>query len=198
MLTTICSAGCSHCPFSNPRLEPLHLSADTLIKILNQTNEKLAVLSGGEPFEHPEISKILNNLSEVTIPVRIATGGFVKLDPWIEQLEILSKQNAAFKGISIGTDVLSNRVTRSVWAAIWEHNIHLLIKAHVPFSLTFTISPEFQLDYFSLSSWTKTFNGMPEFIYLRYSDVNHKNAWLERIQAAFGYVIILQDDIHSA
>ncbi len=72
------------------------------------------VLSGGEPFEHPEILKILTSLPEVTTPFRIATGGFVKFDLWIEQLQILSKQNTAFKGISMGTDVLSNRINQEI------------------------------------------------------------------------------------
>jgi len=64
MLTTKCSSGCMHCPFSNPGLEKLFLAPATVQKIMSQSSEGLTILSGGEPFEHPEISEILKNLGE--------------------------------------------------------------------------------------------------------------------------------------
>jgi pyruvate-formate lyase-activating enzyme len=197
MMTTKCSGGCSHCPFSNPSLEPLFLPTETISRILNQTTEKLAILSGGEPFEHPEIMEILTKTSDAIIPFRIATGGFVPLDPWIEKLQTLSEQNTAFKGISIGTDVLSNRISHSNWVPIWKSNVQLLILAQVPFSLTLTISPEFQLDRFAFFSWKEIFKGMPEFIYVRHSNDGSQDIWTEKIQVTFGNVPIIQDDISN-
>lgn len=197
MMTTKCSGGCSHCPFSNSSLEKLFLPTERIIKILNQTTEKLAILSGGEPFEHPDISEILTHLSEIKTPFRIATGGFVDLDPWVNELIYLSNHNNAFKGISLGTDVLSNRINHSDWVPIWERNVHLLIQAQVSFSLTLTISPDFQLDQFDLFSWTETFKGMPEFIYLRHLNDEYHDIWIEKIHATFEKTPIIRDDISS-
>jgi organic radical activating enzyme len=72
MLTTKCSSGCRHCPFSDPNLEKLFLTRSAIQNIVNQLPDKLAVLSGGEPFEYPEISEILTDLSQQTTPFRIA------------------------------------------------------------------------------------------------------------------------------
>lgn len=193
MITTKCSGGCEHCPFSNPLLEKLFLPPKAIVKILHQTIEKLAILSGGEPFEHPEIDEILTDLSEVTTPFRIATGGFIMLEPWVDKFK--SFRDTAFRGISIGTDVISNRINHSDWVPIWEHNVNLLIQEQIPFSLTFTISSEFQVSRFDIFSWSEIFKGMPEFIYLRHFDEASRDVWLEKIQTTFGKTPLIIDDI---
>lgn len=197
MVTTKCSGGCSHCPFSNPSLEKLFLPPETIVKMINQSTKKLVILSGGEPFEHPKILEILNNLFEAAIPFRIATGGFIKLDPWIDKLKALSMQNIAFNGISMGTDVLSDRVNHSDWVSSWERNIHLLIKEQIPFSLTITINAEFQLNRFAFFSWREIFKRLPEFIYLRYSNDCLKYIWIEKIKGVFGKTPIILDNISA-
>src|ERR1700722_13359268 len=63
LLTTKCSGGCSHCPFSNPTLEKLFLTPEIIRDILQRNSGKLTILSGGEPFEHPAIDKILHMLA---------------------------------------------------------------------------------------------------------------------------------------
>ncbi len=192
MTTTQCSGGCTHCPFSNPLLDKLFLPTESIVSLVNQS-EKLAILSGGEPFEHPEILKILIELSTTIIPFRIATGGFIELDKWIDKLKELSQSNIAFKGISMGTDVLSNRVLHSNWVPVWQHNINSLIDAKIPFSLTLTIDSEFELNRFNLFSWTEIFKDMPEFIYLRYR--GDEDIWIKRIKDGFENAPILLDKI---
>lgn len=68
MLTTKCSAKCKHCPFSNLKLEHLFLDLETVQNVLSQSAGKLTILSGGESFEHAEISKILADLYFQTNP----------------------------------------------------------------------------------------------------------------------------------
>jgi len=137
MLTTKCSSGCTHCPFSNPDLEKLFLAPTMVQKIMSQSSDRLTVLSGGEPFEHPQISEILTNLSKQTTPFRIAIGGFVDLNPWINKLKHLNLLGS-FLGISMRTDVLSSRVNHSDWVPIWKNNIQLFFEFQIPYSLTFS------------------------------------------------------------
>jgi len=162
---------------------------------MSQHPERLAVLSGGEPFEHPEISEILKNLSKQTIPFRIATGGFVDLTPWINKLKFLSRPTGTLQGISMGTDVLSSRVNHSKWAPIWKNNIRLFFESQIPYSLTFSIGPDLDFTRLNLWKWTDLFDGKPEFIYLRYSKKELLQEWLHKIQSNFEAIPIIQDDI---
>jgi organic radical activating enzyme len=85
----------------------------------------LTVISGGEPFEHPQIFEILRRLSNQSNYFRIATGGFIDLTPWIDILKSLSYKKGTLQGISMGTDVLSTRVRHSRWVPTWRKNISL-------------------------------------------------------------------------
>lgn len=158
-----------------------------------KSQNKLIVLSGGEPFEHPEIDIILMNLKKQTTPFRIATGGFIDLSFWITQLKELCFPDGYLQGISIGTDVISPRITHSKWVPIWENNIHLLSKFKIPFSLTFSIDSEFDFTKLNLWNWIINFNSYPEFIYLRYSDKDLCNDWIKKIQSSFGRTPIIED-----
>ncbi len=81
LVTTMCSGGCQYCPFSRDGLEKSFLSPKIIEKIMSGGTNKLTILSGGEPFEHPEISKILTSLGKQTQVFRVATGGFINLVP---------------------------------------------------------------------------------------------------------------------
>jgi hypothetical protein len=101
-----------------------------------ETADALIVLSGGEPFEHPEIAEILMALNKQKKAFRIATGGFVNLNPWINNLKILSA-NGPLQGISMGTDVISSRVNHSNWVPVWKNNIKLFFEYQIPILLHF-------------------------------------------------------------
>lgn len=194
MLTTKCSAGCSHCPFSDPELDKLFLNRKTIKKILARSNNKLTIFSGGEPFEHPEISKILLDLRKQKIPFRIATGGFVDLAPWLENLKLLVHPFGTLQGISMGTDVLSSRVKHSNWAHTWKNNIHLLYSNNIPYSLTFTAGNDLDFSRLNLWRWPALFKSKPEFIYLRANSIFMKE-WNKKIQKTFKYIPIIEDDL---
>lgn len=196
MLTTKCSSGCTHCPFSNPALEKLFLAPANVQKIISQFTGRLTVISGGEPFEHPGISVILKNLSELKVPLRIATGGFLDLTPWMYQLKTL-RLNGPLQGISMGTDVLSSRVNHSKWVPIWKNNICLLFEAQIPYSLTFSIETDLELTRLDLWKWQNLFDSKPEFIYLRYSQEDLLQEWIRKIQNSFKAVPIIQDKCFS-
>jgi len=195
MLTTKCSSGCMHCPFSNPDLEKLFLAPTVIQKIMSQSLETLIVLSGGEPFEHPEISQILINLSKQTTPFRIATGGFVDLGPWISKLKLLSRPSGVLQGISVGTDVLSSRVNHSNWIPVWKNNIRFFFEFQIPYSLTFSVGTDLDFTRLNLWKWADLFDGKPEFIYLRYSNKNALQEWVQKIQDTFESVPIIQDEL---
>lgn len=156
---------------------------------------KLIVLSGGEPFEHPDISEILSLPFEQTPPFRIATGGFVDLSPWIEKLKYLNRPEGPLQGISIGTDVLSKRVVDSRWVQTWQSNIQLLGKFKIPYSLTFTIGPDLDFLWLHIWNWTDFFEEKPTFIYLRHSRNDLINDWMGKIYKSFGEIRIIVDDI---
>lgn len=195
MLTTKCSAKCNHCPFSNPRIEHLFLDVERLQTILSQSEAKLTILSGGEPFEHTEISKILTTLSLQKIPFRIATGGFVDLTPWIDVLKLLSNSFNCLEGISMGTDVLSSRVNHSRWVPIWVNNIQLFFRFKISYSLTFTLETDVDFFRFDLWKWSNFFKDKPKFIYLRYPEEVLLKDWIKKINKTFGNIPIIKDKL---
>ncbi len=197
MLTTKCSSGCRHCPFSNPNLEKLFLTRSAVQKIASQLPSVLTVLSGGEPFEHPEISDILRDLSKQTTPFRIATGGFVDLTPWINQLKLIASPRRPLKGISMGTDVLSSRVNHPNWVPIWKNNIRLLVEFQIPYSLTFSIGTDLVFIHLNLWKWADLLDNKPEFIFLRYSHPSLIQKWIKKINNHFKGVLIIQDEAAS-
>ncbi|MGK5594769.1 MAG: radical SAM protein [Parachlamydiaceae bacterium] len=82
-LTTMCTAGCSHCPYSNPELPKLFLDTSSIKHIANTTSSSLIILTGGEPLLHPAITSILVDLSHDYNPFRLTTGGFIDFSPWV-------------------------------------------------------------------------------------------------------------------
>lgn len=50
MLTTTCTGGCVHCPFSHPALKQVSMRRDVFRKILADSKGEYLVLSGGEPL----------------------------------------------------------------------------------------------------------------------------------------------------
>lgn len=164
MLTTQCSAGCGHCPFSNPNLIKLHLPLHALSRWIADARSPLRVISGGEPFEHPEFDQVLEVLQEARAPFRIATGGFVDLKPWATALSQLRAATAHFVGISLGTDVLTGRCARPELSTRWRANLSLLTDLSIPYSLTFTLGSD--LDSALLES-IRAWGARPELLYFR-------------------------------
>ena len=194
MLTTKCSAGCVHCPFSNPSLKHLFLSSEKIEIILNQSKSELIVFSGGEPFEHPEIASILTKLSSEAGLFRIATGGFIDLSQWFDQLKNLLKIPCGFQGISFGTDVVSSRVNDFKWVSIWKNNIIFCHRHKIPYSLTFTVDPYLKFTGLNILRWNTIFDDtFPEFIYLRYSDDSIATKWIKTLSRTFSNISIIKD-----
>lgn len=191
-LTTMCSAGCSHCPYSNPKLAKLYLKQSSIIKIVNLTSEKLIMLTGGEPLQHPEIAEILKHFLNSLTPFRLATGGFIDFKPWINQLEFLYKRHI-LQGISIGTDVISQRVSSAKWVKIWISNIQLLQNHRIPYSLTMTIDPELEFKWLNIWKCKIFKSAKPSFIFLRYLNKQTKNLWVEKIAKTFDSIPIIED-----
>ena len=179
LATTQCSSGCPHCPFSNPLLPKLHLGREKLRARMENSSAPLIVISGGEVFEHPEVTLFLGDLTTTqSPPFRIATGGGVPLHPWIDPLEKLRFRNSHFEGISLGTDLLLLEMGRPELRKIWEANLKFLASSSLPYSLTWTLSSEMtdEIEEETLSASflqaleilkSLTVRKAPEFHYLR-------------------------------
>ncbi len=146
LITTRCSAGCRHCPFSDGALPALDLSINEIKRRMLRLGFGLHVLSGGEPFQHPEIDAIVNFLgsegSTFSASYRIATGGGIELGSWIRPLTALTSSDSNFAGISVGTDIpLGNTPNRAkdVLNKVWTKNLRTLVKSNIPYSLTITV-----------------------------------------------------------
>lgn len=189
MLTTQCSAGCSHCPFSDPNLIKMHLPLHALSRWIADARSPLRVISGGEPFEHPEFDRILQMLQEAKTPFRIATGGFVDLKPWAESLSQLRATTPHFVGVSLGTDVLTGRCPKPELATRWKANLALLNDLAIPYSLTFTLGSDISS---ALLESIRDLGVRPEFLYFRQVGTGAR-AWFERADRDFLGVPVVLD-----
>ncbi len=164
MLTTKCTAGCSHCPFGKGEVDHRFLPIENVRNILKNFHEKMVVLSGGEPLEHPFFGEIIATEFAEDKLFRIATGGHLSLQPWLNTL----KNHPNFDGISMGTDVISPRCHNKEHYKIWKQNIGLLNQHRISYSFTFTLGEDLgPID--KLVDQLKDLNPNPRFIYIRLS-----------------------------
>lgn len=167
MLTTKCSAGCSHCPFSDPGMPALYLSRERMNAALRSGRPGLMVIAGGEPFEHPEIALILDDLCTHQTAFRIATGGHVDLRTWEKDLKRLASAGGGFQGISLGTDPLTPRCASSALAEQWRRNLRWLESARLPYSITVTLGDKLPPSFLGMLG-DELRGTSPEFIFLRH------------------------------
>jgi len=171
MLTTECSAGCSQCPFSNPGMVKRHLPLEKVKRVLAESSNALVVVSGGEPFEYFEIHSLLEDLESGEVPLRIATGGHIDLEPFLPKL----KKIQSLQGVSLGTDVLTLRVSFDRRLdAVWLKNVYILQKEGIPISITVTTGDDL-VDIKALAEFLKCHDVRPQFFYIR-SHANFKNS----------------------
>ena len=109
-----------------------HLSAADIGRICDNSPGDLVVVSGGEPFEHPDLGSILAVFDIRQHAFRIATGGHIDLSPWMQRLQGCS----SLDGVSVGTDVILE--THAANRRQWHSNILRLRDAAIPVSMTFT------------------------------------------------------------
>lgn len=67
-LTDRCNMACSHCLFSSSPSEGQELETEKVLKLIAEAEAedcKVFALTGGEPFVHPGIGKILNRIMEI-------------------------------------------------------------------------------------------------------------------------------------
>ncbi|MGE5086191.1 MAG: radical SAM protein [Bacillota bacterium] len=171
MLTTECSAGCSQCPFSSPVMMKRHLPLEKVKRVFADSSDALVVVSGGEPFEYLEIHSFLEDLESGVVPLRIATGGHIDLESFLPKL----KKIHSLQGISLGTDVLTLRVSSDRRLdAVWLKNVYLLQEEGIPISITVTTGDDL-VDLKALAEFLKRHKVRPQFFYIRFH-ANFKNS----------------------
>lgn len=165
------------------------LPAEQIVERLRSSDAPLVVLTGGEPFEHPEFDRLVELIEcemarKSLAPFRIATGGHIAFSGSL--LERL-KRIPSFTGVSLGTDVLTEACpTRAEYSLTWNQNVQLLNRLGVPYSLTLTLHEALNMAFpngstgdlqYSQSDFEK-FNPLmrakdlgacPEYLYLRTS-----------------------------
>lgn len=189
MTTTKCSAECIHCPFSHPKMTQRELKVEKIKSLINNSNEELVVLSGGEFFEHSKIDELLENLSEVKDKkFRIATGNHIDLSPYIEKLKTIKN----LEGISVGTDTLLKYSNR------WKENLLILEKNQIPYSLTFSLFPQSDLKIVQSLIFVNQIKVKPNFVYVR---VYHEESYfpfrqIETLEKNFKKIPMLIDHLN--
>ena len=140
-LNEYCSAGCLHCPYS---LSGNHLSFSEVDSIINESHKAIMLLSGGEPFEWENLTRLPSVIEKFPQKAfRIATGGHVDFNKK-ELLQVLNHLSHLknFSGISMGTDILMsfrNDISRQ---SIWEKNIEVLRSLGISYSITITLGED--------------------------------------------------------
>jgi len=191
MLTTQCSALCSHCPFSDPSLKRIELTLDQVLFKLENAQEDLVVLSGGEVFEYTQLPKLLQELqSKNKKRLRIATGNFIPLK---NHLQIL-KHLPHFEGLSLGTDTLIK------FEAIWFKNMSSIQDYGIPYSLTFTLLKNIRFPLEDVLSRLSRLNLNPQFIYLRSDSLTDETLiqQTQKVKDFFANFTIIEDHLNHS
>lgn len=108
---TRCTLKCRDCCNLIPYLDKSSFKAESIIKdlkFLTQCCDVRALqIQGGEPFTHPEISKIINEISKLNVRlIDIATNGTVLLN--VETIKVL-KQNSHIRVRISNYDIAKNK-----------------------------------------------------------------------------------------
>lgn len=140
LITKQCNLKCKHCfEEASPKLQSNPIDLTLLYNIFAQMDEldvKTLKITGGEPLVHPQISSILDKLSEVRFETILLTNGMLLNDRTINQIkEADIKLGISLDGISAQThDFLRGKGTFELLMS----KLHLLEKAKADLSLTFT------------------------------------------------------------
>lgn len=131
-----CTLGCHHCPYAVEYGEDYYPNEN-----IGDANDKISILTGGEPLESPALSSWIRHISVHRSFFRIATGGFVPLGPWQKRLSV----NPGFLGFNMGTDIFSSRARPStnlvnIWLSNWK-----MLSTFSSTWLTLTIGNELNL-----------------------------------------------------
>lgn len=189
-ITTNCSGGCPHCPFGYPQMETWHLELQTIKDLIEKSHAPLLVLSGGEIFEYDQIESLLQYLSNVSQKYRLATGGHIDLSVYVSHLKNLCHLGN-LEGISLGTDMIFRQNVFNK-KETWIHNLNLLNQNQIPYSLTFTILDQDDLELKEKFNVLAQENLQPQFIYLRHSK-NAKFELIHKIRTLFPKHTIVSD-----
>lgn len=94
-ITNKCTMGCSHCMIDSASPDGEHMSMGMFKRALNFAKDAGSlgiILSGGEPFEHPQLENMVKLANKATVVTIVASNGLFTLDP--EKLEIAKRLEA--------------------------------------------------------------------------------------------------------
>lgn len=198
-ITDYCSARCMHCPFS-PDKKTNEVSINDISKILNQSNQPVTIISGGEPFEHKDFKEVILLVDSFNKSIfRIATGGHIPIKSYSTTLSNLGQ----FTGISLGTDIMLNsRNTNKELKNIWISNLEFLKEAHIPYSITFTLGSDLSQQSLSeILSLCKKMEISPSFFLIQNNEfssmtLDQISIFTNNLSAIFPKVLIRHENIH--
>lgn len=169
LISTLCSARCFHCPFGNKKNEK-HLEQEKIIEKINNSHFPLVVLSGGEPFEHPQLKDILKEIRNIKDKIfRLCTGGHIPLKKFFPHLKNMTN----FTGISMGTDILFPQRNDQILSEIFWKNIEDLNNNNIDYSITLTLGNDIKLN--TIETIMTNHPMRPAFILIQNRDDQHFN-----------------------
>jgi len=83
-ITNKCTMGCSHCMIDASSPDGEHMKMDVFkraLKFARASGSLGLLLSGGEPFEHPQLEEMVSLAKKNVTVVIVATNGLFTLDP---------------------------------------------------------------------------------------------------------------------
>lgn len=141
-VTGVCNLSCQYC-FNEPRLHE-HMPIDDYERVLNalrDANLFFVILSGGEPFAHPEISRFLIMAHESFKYVLTLTNGTTIKEEHIETIKSIASKKGGFP-IQVSLDSTDERINNKVRGKTLEvkKNIDRLIKAGASVTIAMVIT----------------------------------------------------------
>lgn len=83
-ITNKCTMGCSHCLIESSSPDGEHMSLekfDEALRVTHLLHSRVVVISGGEPFEHPDIFSIIAETKNREFVTIVTSNGLFALDP---------------------------------------------------------------------------------------------------------------------
>ncbi len=169
-LTTLCNHHCLHCYYP-PNRELVELDTKLAFEVLDQLPEMGTLsltISGGEPFLHKDIDKILYKAREQDLTITIQTNGTVITD---EHIELLKEINVNTVQMSIFS--LEDKVHDSITAVDGSLQkmlltIEKLQQAHIQLYISCPIMKQNRHSYQSVLQWAakRNIKAVTDFIML--------------------------------
>jgi len=144
-ITNVCNIRCAMCYFSNALLKAEKLPYQLFQKLIDEISfsRPCVILSGGEPFTHPDLMRMVEYTKGKKLPVQIFTNGTLVTPEFTERLTGLGLNYINFT--LLGTPEIHDRIARVTGTyERFEKNLSFFAghRKKTKVILNYTITPE--------------------------------------------------------